>query len=185
MLTDSDVFQACEKLLSNGELVSLINLRKHLGTGSFTTIAKHLKSWEDSKIKSQIRAEIGFDQALQQAISAIAPMLFDSLMSIELKSIQSEKIALSALLSQKENTVMELAKRVDSLQNSVNWLEQERVRLQGRESELDLILKNQEQLVKSYQCTNDSLTLRLEEKTRDIEYLKTLLMRYRERFGSL
>lgn len=185
MLTEYDVFQACEDLLAAGEIAGLVAIRKKLGRGSYSTIAKHLKAWELSKVQAQIRSESGFDQAIQKAISDIAPTLYQAIKDSEIKSLRVERDKLSELLGQKESTLQELSKMVDSLQSSNVFLEQDRAQAKLTLERNLKTISDQEKLIKSYQRTNDELSIRNEEQARTLDHLKAVLSQYRERFGEV
>jgi chromosome segregation ATPase len=56
-LTEKDVHAACIDIAAQGERPTSLNLLKHFGRGSLTTISKHLKSWNNTDQAQAIKAE--------------------------------------------------------------------------------------------------------------------------------
>ena len=48
-ITEAQVFEAADALVAQGREVTPTVLLSTLGSGSFTTIYKHLSAWEESK----------------------------------------------------------------------------------------------------------------------------------------
>jgi chromosome segregation ATPase len=56
-LTEKDVHAACIDIAAQGERPTSLNLLKHFGRGSLTTISKHLRSWNDTDQAQAIKVE--------------------------------------------------------------------------------------------------------------------------------
>lgn len=49
-----DVFLACEELVRNSEYVTIANVRKELGTGSYGTLVPLVAEWKKSRVESAV-----------------------------------------------------------------------------------------------------------------------------------
>lgn len=51
-VSKNDVFSACEQLLKSGGFVTIANVRKELGTGSYSTLAPLVAEWKSTSEQS-------------------------------------------------------------------------------------------------------------------------------------
>ena len=56
-VSKSDVFYACEQLVKSGGIVTIANVRKELGTGSYSTLAPLVAEWKNSSEQSALEAK--------------------------------------------------------------------------------------------------------------------------------
>jgi crotonobetainyl-CoA:carnitine CoA-transferase CaiB-like acyl-CoA transferase len=87
-LTKAQVFKAADALVAKGEATTWANVRKHLGGGSYSTIGKWIKEWEQAPertpslppLPEALKAALlrfgaeWWAQALAEAEKAVAPL---------------------------------------------------------------------------------------------------------------
>ena len=151
-----DVFLACEELVKKSEYVTVANVRKELGTGSYGTLVPLVAEWKKSRESSAIE---------EKEIPSLPPELLD-LGQKFIADIWAE----SAAITQKKIT--DLEKKYTDL------LESKSAELNSKNAEIDQAiedLKSLEQKQESLEAEVKAQETKMHQKDGEISLLKEQL----------
>lgn len=129
-ITQDDVFAAARDLVGAGEQPSTLAIHKVLGKGSYSTIQKYLKEWEDSEEALDARTEnlpaiVDLPEQLEQDALLFVKKLWKAAQDIAEDAIQQERVALAQAQAQAEKAKQEAIDYADDLSGKVEDLEEQ------------------------------------------------------------
>lgn len=167
-----DVFVAADAILATGKEPTIQAVREKLGTGSLTTISKHLKDWQAAKRNQSPIA------APPEALAAT----FQTIWSLAFK--EAEKI----FLNQKEALTLEKQKWEEEKKIFLEELEELEVQKHVKENkikELNKILEREQELRDTMHVSLSNSTEAIAKRDGEIKALKERLAAEAERNNKL
>jgi len=182
-ITQDEVFNAARELVARGEQPTTLKIANLLGRGSYSTITKHLKAWEDSAEAVEARAEqlpaeadvpdfiIEDTQALAKKLWAGAKAKADENLEIERKALGEAQEKYESEIEQAINmSDLAVAKR-EGVEEQLESAEAERDELQTEVDQLKQTLEQHENLQKKYDAlTTDYQTQNIKVIELDTRY---------------
>jgi hypothetical protein len=92
-ISSAQVFAAADTIAATGKIPTVITVRSHLGTGSYTTIARILREWTETHVSSTVNGN-STDPVPQQVIDyllALAPKIWTVATNIANKQLSEER----------------------------------------------------------------------------------------------
>ncbi len=197
-ITYEDVVQSAEYLLlTYRQSPTLERIRQHLGSGSYTTISKHLKRWADKRLNTLIQDspnERSLPEELNQAVELVWEKLrcqtqievgrFSEETKVKFQNLNQKNLDLEnenkKLLETIECLRMQKVASTENLTESTNKFDETTEKLAESKIKLDKITENLLAAQNLYRESEDSrktmleqLTLQLSLKDNLIEQIKT------------
>lgn len=147
-IKQADVFAAAEQLQEQGITPSARAVRDHLGTGSMTTILKHLSAWRE------------INKAAKETSVDLSPALLHSIRAELVRVIQDERRSMSAQSTTLQDDINQLQKDAEKLENSNLHLRQMVTELG---SERDMTTGKASQLAADIESLNRRLECAIKE----------------------
>lgn len=132
-LTEAEVHAAAEELQSTGGKVSCIEIYKHLGRGSLTTITNFLKTWNQEEEKTNTLPAL---VSLPDSLKAVSEQLIVKLWA------ESQKLAESELQTQREALRQAEAIAVDKIKEAQAFSEEQAKEIEALKDQCNT-LKNE------------------------------------------
>lgn len=172
-ITREQVFTIAEKLFEDGRNPTVSGIREQLGTGSMTTINKHLKAWVLLKRESQEKT------LPQEILDKCLPVLAD-LWRFSKQSFDEELATLRQSMTEKVESAQQeaenaftqvdrLNQQIQSLQAENNTLNSEIVELRTQIKVLDVTSAKEEQRNTTLDERNQTLIAKVTELQTKLE----------------
>lgn len=134
-LTEEEVHAAASELQANGTRVSSIEVYKHLGRGSLTTITNFLKTWnQEDQVKDALPALIELPEALKKATEQLILKVWTESQAIAEKELASQREVLRQAenlakekITEAEAFSEEQAKQIQALMDHIEEIKDEKV----------------------------------------------------------
>lgn len=175
-ITQDEVFSAARELVARGEQPTTLKVSHLLGRGSYSTITKYLKQWEDSAEAVEARAdqlpkEAEVPDFILEDAQALAKKLWAGAKVKADEDLEVERSALSEVQAQYESEIeqainssdLAVAKReeaeelLETVEAERNELQAEIERLTLALAEFDTLQKNYEALTVDFQAQNKNV----------------------------
>lgn len=161
LVSEKDVFEACDTLTAEGREVNATTLLAMLGAGSFTTIYKHLSTWQAARMASATPASTGempdsARTAFATAWKIAATEAARELAALREKAAEDVRVAtkqfqealttierLESDSEANEEKIESLTRRVAELEASLSACEKDNARLTAKNEQLELQLNAQ------------------------------------------
>lgn len=182
------VREAAEVLTANGEAVTVERVRATLGSGSFTTLGRHLRTWR----RTQDPATVS-DGALPDLINDAAQTVWNNLSrAAEQRVAEAQTAAQTAVVAMEERLTEDLAAaRNEQKQNERQHKEAERhyqARLQeaqGRAAELQISLQRSQEACQAADLRAEQSVAAQQQLTQRLQEAQLQLQREREAQSTL
>ncbi|WP_299021221.1 DNA-binding protein [uncultured Photobacterium sp.] len=183
-VSEEIIFELCNNIVSQGEKPTTIRLHKLLGAGSFSTIQKHLRAWEESEAgqeakQAQLPDEVTLPQAGKDALEGAMKILWAAAkesteatmkvhqQTVELKWAELEQLAEEVLTANEQQ-----AEKLLDLGNTINNLNKE---LESRAVTISKLEAKNEGLEEKLKGINEAHQGDLDTKDEEIEGLNKQL----------
>ena len=136
-IQQDEVFEAANSIAALGEKPTTLKVHKKLGRGSYSTITKHLKSWEQSDTAQEIKAEqlpaeAPVPEELQEEAQAYIKRAWFAAKNLADAQLDIERTALDAAKSEYQT----------ELEQAINLADDAAEKLEITESENEQLSKN-------------------------------------------
>lgn len=126
-LTEGEVHSAADTILATGVSPTVLNLYSFIGRGSYSTIGKYLKSWEE--LRSSTGADIGQDievelpSTAEAELISFAKRLWLQARQIEREDLEHERQALTKREESIETEIQKVVNRSERVSENAERLE--------------------------------------------------------------
>lgn len=189
-----DVEKAVQELLEAGESPTVLNIHAALGRGSYTTIGKHLKAWEEKNPFDAADPEVE-DEELPSVLASDAMAMFkrmwQQVVKAERLALEAERSELAKREEQNELKIEGILNRAEQTYQQVEDLQAQLAETQGQlkdqteariqlEKELALktaALEQSEKTVARQEQKIETLTDKYEAKLQEVTRLNSEVSR--------
>jgi chromosome segregation ATPase len=134
-----DVEEVIQGLLETGDRPTVLNIHAALGRGSYTTIGKYLKAWEESNQSRRGQSESG-DQELPSVLASDAMAMFKRMWQ---QAVKAERLALEVERSELARREEQNELKIEGILNRAEQTYQQVEDLQAQLAETQGQLKDQ------------------------------------------
>ena len=177
MITESDVFEAARELVAAGEQPSTLAVHKLLKRGSYSTIQKHLRVWEESDEAQAARIEelpsvADLPEALQQDAIMLIKKIWYAAQQEASATIEKEREALAQAQAEAEKAKQEAIDYADQLAERAEDLEEQLEQAKAQNTKLNDAIRDLQHENDKTTLQNENLVVEVKRLESEIERLK-------------
>jgi chromosome segregation ATPase len=164
-ITQEDVFSAAREIVERGEKPTVLEVHKILGKGSYSTITKHLRIWEDSSEAIDARIELLPQEIevpefllndtliLTKKTWTAARAMADNLLANERNALEEAKLNYLEEIEQAINLADQATSEQERLEELLTNSNEANITLEAKAKEITIKLQNREDILLESQQT--------------------------------
>ena len=166
LITEQDVFDAAQEITATGETPSTLTIHKALGRGSYSTIQKYLKVWEQSDAAHDARidtlpAVVTLPDALADDAASFGKKLWKVANDLAEAKLDQERLQLNNLKETFETSTQQAVDYADECNNRADTadeaLEQASISITTLKGEVDKNHRNIEKMAGNIESLSETL----------------------------
>lgn len=160
-ITKEQIFAAAEKLMESGTNPTLSNVRKALGSGSFSTISDAMSEWRATQKAPEAPIRELAPERLNERLQELGSEIWSIALEIATGRLKAEREALETARQEMELQQAETAEMADQLAEEVEQLRKEKSDLKAEVKIQQESMASLESLLQSERTENASLKAEL------------------------